>query len=275
VFARQLALPDDWFVGATRAVTRPLGDVYPELACDANGAIADEASRFGKTLAQGLRALGKQKRLDGTVAFDLFQTYGFPLELTRELARESGMTVDEDDVRAALERHRERSRTTAGFSGGLADHSAQIVRYHTATHLLQAALRRVLGDHVIQRGSNITHERLRFDFSHDAKLAPDELARVEALVNDWLSRDLLVERAVMREPDARALGALGAFGEKYGDIVSVYTIVDSATGEVVSRELCGGPHVAGSRELAGRFRITREQAVAAGIRRVRAVLGTV
>jgi alanyl-tRNA synthetase len=183
--------------------------------------------------------------------------------------------IDEDGFRAELARHRDRSRAASGatFEGGLADHSIDIVRLHTVTHLLQAALRDVLGPHVIQRGSNITHERLRFDFSHGDKLAPDQLSRVEARVNGWLVRDLVVERASMSEASARALGAIGAFGEKYGEIVSVYTITNRATGEIVSRELCGGPHVAALGELAGRrFQIVREQAISAGIRRIKAVL---
>ncbi|HEX3764095.1 MAG TPA: hypothetical protein VHW23_35625 [Kofleriaceae bacterium] len=131
----------------------------------------------------------------------------------------------------------------------------------------------MLGPHVIQRGSNLTHERLRFDFSHGDRLAPAQLARIEALVDGWLARDLAVERQVMSEAAARALGAIGAFGEKYGEIVSVYAIVDRATGEVVSREFCGGPHVASTAELRGRrFQIVREQGLAAGVRRIKAVL---
>ncbi|HMG21499.1 MAG TPA: hypothetical protein VK607_09295, partial [Kofleriaceae bacterium] len=156
----------------------------------------------------------------------------------------------------------------------LADDSAEeIVRYHTVTHLLQAALRAVLGDHVIQRGSNITRDRLRFDFSHDGRLTPEQLAQVTARVDGWLARDLVIERAAMAEREARALGAIGAFGEKYGDVVSVYTMADGATGEVVSREFCGGPHVRSGEELRGRrFAIVREQAIASGIRRIKAVL---
>lgn len=275
--------------------------------------IGDELGRFERTLAQGLRLAGmepsRQHRaprgsagsdvatpsdedvpgggtpsglpadgravLDGAVAFDLLQTYGFPFELTRELAEAAGKRVDEGGFRAALEAHRARSRPAGGakFRGGLADHSTAIVQYHTATHLLQAALRAVLGEHVIQRGSNITHERLRFDFSHDDRLAPEDLARVERLVNGWLDRDLVVARAEMSEAQARALGAIGAFGEKYGAIVSVYSIADRTTGEVVSREFCGGPHVGVLGELgARRLQVVREQAVASGIRRIKAVL---
>jgi alanyl-tRNA synthetase len=261
LFARQLGMPVDWYRTA--------------VDDDAiRSTFADEAARFERTLETGLRVLGKRASLDGKVAFDLFQTYGFPFELTRELAAASGKQVDEEGFRAELERHRERSRTTSAgaFEGGLADHSAEIVRYHTLTHLLHAALRRVLGDHVLQRGSNITRERLRFDFPHDRKLTSEQLDRVQALVEGWLARRLVVERATMSESAARALGAIGVFGEKYGETVSVYTITDTDTGEVVSRELCGGPHVASAAELRGNFRIVREEAVSAGIRRIKAVL---
>lgn len=278
VFARRLGLPADWYATAAAVLARTLGDAYPEVARDP-GAIArtigDEIGRFEHTLAHGLRVLERRAALDGKVAFDLFQTYGFPLELTRELAEAAGKRVDEEGFRQELEAHRARSRPAPGatFRGGLADHSAEIVRYHTVTHLLQAALRAVLGDHVIQRGSNLTRERLRFDFSHGDKLAPEQVARVEALVDGWLARDLGIERAAMTEAEARALGAIGAFGEKYGRIVTVYTIVDRATGEVISREFCGGPHVGSAEELRGRrFRIVREQAISSRVRRIKAVL---
>jgi alanyl-tRNA synthetase len=278
VFARRLGLPADWFARGAAIVGRVLGEAYPEVARDPGAivqTIADEATRFERTLAQGLRALERRSVLDGKAAFDLLQTHGFPFELTRELAEAAGKRIDEDDFRRELEAHRERSRAAPGaaFRGGLADHSTEIVRYHTLTHLLQAALREVLGAHVIQRGSNLTHERLRFDFSHDDRLTADQLAHVHARVNGWLARDLVVERASMPLAEARALGAIGAFGDSYGDVVSVYLIADRATGEVVSRELCGGPHVGSVDELHGRrFHILREQAISAGIRRIKAVL---
>ncbi|HEY0483262.1 MAG TPA: alanine--tRNA ligase [Kofleriaceae bacterium] len=279
VFARRLGLPADWYARAAAVVARGLGDAYPELARDPGAivrTIGDEVGRFEHALAHGLRLLENQPALDGKIAFDLLQTHGFPFELTRELAEAAGKPVDEDGFRRELEAHRARSRPAAGgatFRGGLADHSAEIVRYHTVTHLLQAALREVLGPHVIQRGSNLTHERLRFDFSHGDKPAPGQLAAVEARVNGWLGRDLIVERAVMPVAEARALGAIGAFGDSYGAIVSVYSIVDRATGEVVSREFCGGPHVGALDELRGRrLQIVREQAISSGIRRIKAVL---
>ena len=281
VFARGLGLPRDWYARAAATVSAMLGDEYPELARGREAIVAtigDEAARFERTLAHGLRVLEQRAVLDGAAAFDLLQTYGFPFELTRELGQAAGKPIDEEGFRRELEAHRARSRPGPGaaatFRGGLADDPAEvIVRYHTVTHLLQAALRELLGGHVIQRGSNITRDRLRFDFSHDGRVLPDELARVAARVTGWLARDLVVERAAMSEPAARALGAIGAFGEKYGDVVSVYSIADRATGEVVSREFCGGPHVRSLDELRGRrFQIAREQAVAAGIRRIKAVL---
>jgi alanyl-tRNA synthetase len=283
LFARQLGLAPGWHQRAVSVLeTSALGDVYPELRREAahiGEVIAGETAKFERTLAQGLRVLGRRGLhgavVPGEVAFDLFQTYGFPVELTRELARAEGRTIDEPGYLAQLDRHRQLSRTTSAgaFAGGLADGALEIVRYHTLTHLLQAALRRVLGAHVVQRGSNITRQRLRFDFAHDHKLTPAQLRDVEALVNGWLGCDLTVQRATMSEPEARALGAIGAFGEKYGEVVSVYTVADRHSGEVVSREFCGGPHVSSMGELPGRFRITREEAVSAGVRRIKAVLG--
>jgi alanyl-tRNA synthetase len=260
LFAKRRGLPASWF--------EPYDDT---------GVIGDELARFEKTLVQGLKVIGKLPALDGKIAFDLFQTYGFPVELTIEIAAQNGTPVDRESIRTALEEHRQRSRTTQSgtFSGGLADHSEQIVRYHTLTHLLQASLRRVLGEHVVQRGSNITPERLRFDYSHDTKPSPEQLASVERTVNDWLARDLVVERRTMSEPEARALGAIGAFGENYGDVVSVYSIVDVDTLDVISREFCGGPHVQSIKtQLQGRFEIVREQSLSSGVRRIKGILAS-
>ncbi|HEU0035218.1 MAG TPA: alanine--tRNA ligase [Kofleriaceae bacterium] len=276
--ARRLGMPRDWHVPAVGTLATVFDGVYPELGRHADTirrVIDDERERFDRAVGQGTKLVRTIAKLDGKIAFDLFQTHGIPFELTLELAEEQGTTIDREDFNTELERHRALSRTTSSgaFSGGLADHSDAIIRYHTLTHLLHAALREVLGDHVIQRGSNITHDRLRFDFSHDRALSTDELDRVQAIVNGWLARDLVVKRATMPQDEARALGAIGAFGDKYGDTVSVYTIVDRETGDVVSREFCGGPHVQQIRsDLAGQFRIAREHGIAAGIRRIRAVL---
>jgi alanyl-tRNA synthetase len=265
--AQRLGMPADWFRHGVAAVVGPDSSVG-----EIEETIAEELGRFERTLAQGLRILEKFSEIDGKTAFDLCQTHGFPFELTCELAGQIGKQVDREGYVRELERHRAVSRATGEHRGGLADHSDQSVRYHTLTHLLQASLREVLGPHVIQRGSNITHERLRFDFAHDSQVSKDDLARVEAIVNRRLAQPLVVERSVMSEPEARALGAIGAFGEKYGETVSVYTISARDTGEVVSREFCGGPHVASTAELEGRFRITKEQGISAGVRRIKAVL---
>jgi alanyl-tRNA synthetase len=273
LFAKQRNLPRGWHARGVVALVDALGAEYPEIRSpEIVGAIEQELVRFERTLAQGLKVLAKQRTLDGKVAFDLFQTYGFPFELTLEIAENNGQVVDRARFVEELDHHRVKSRTTGSFIGGLADDSDEIVRYHTLTHLLQAALRVVLGSQVIQRGSNITSERLRFDFSYDGKPSPAELERVESIVNGWLARRLVVERVTMSEREARELGAIGAFGEKYGDTVSVYTVIDSSTSQVLSREFCGGPHVRSSSDLAGRFRIVREQGISTGIRRIKAVL---
>jgi alanyl-tRNA synthetase len=201
------------------------------------------------------------------VVFRLYETYGFPAELTAELAEQRGLRVDMDGFWRAFEAHQEQSRQgSAGrFRGGLAERLPATTQLHTATHLLHAALRAVLGAHVEQRGSNITTERLRFDFAHGQRIAPDQIAAVEALVNRQIERDLAVTWAEMDVASARAAGAIGLFGERYGERVRVYTIGD------FSKEICGGPHVERTGEL-GRFRIVKEEAVGSGMRRIRAVL---
>jgi alanyl-tRNA synthetase len=234
--------------------------------------IAGEVARFTHTLAQGERRLAKMlsrlqgKVLSGAEAFELYESCGFPLELTEEIAAEQGYKVDRRGFYAAQEEHRRKSRGTgARFAGGLADHSPAVVRLHTATHLLHAALRRVLGKHVRQKGSNITRERLRFDFTHPQALTAKEIKRVEEMVNEQIRRDIPVERKEMSLAKAKTLGALGFFEEKYGERVSVYRIGD------FSLEICGGPHVRRTGEL-GTFRIVEEEALGAGVRRLRAIL---
>jgi alanyl-tRNA synthetase len=276
VYARQLGMHGGWcdaFMDALRGV---MGDAYPELKTNRDligRVIAAEDRKFGESIEKGMREFGKLQSVSGENAFDLYQTYGFPWELTYELAQARGLRPDRAEFEAAFTRHKDLSRTASAgtFKGGLADHSDVVVRYHTATHLLHQALRTVLGGHVIQRGSNINAERTRFDFSHPQKVTPDELHRVEELVNGWIARDLPMTREMMTQEHARELGALGAFGEKYGDTVSVYTVSDPDTGEVISREFCGGPHVEQTGVI-GAFRIVKEEAVAAGIRRIKAVI---
>jgi alanyl-tRNA synthetase len=221
--------------------------------------------------ARPSRRVGAVPALTGTItgeaAFNLFETFGFPLPLTVELAREQGLAVDETGFAALYSEHKELSRRGVDrkFRGGLAERSEQTTRLHTATHLLHAALRQVLGPDVRQRGSNITAGRLRFDFAHPRRLTPDELRQVERIVNAQIERHLPVTVDVMPLAQAPAQGALALFGDKYGEQVKVYAIGD------FSKEVCGGPHVAHTGEL-GSFQISEEEAVAQSVRRIRATL---
>ncbi len=228
-----------------------------------------EKERFGKTLEKGLRQFEKvsSKDIDGETAFHLFDTFGFPLELTIELAEEKGLKVDVDGYEKKFKEHQEKSRTASQgkFKGGLAGNSEVETRYHTATHLLNAALKQVVGPDVHQKGSNITDERMRFDFSCDHKLSDEEKKQAEDLVNKWIEEGYDVTVEEMPKEDAVASGAECMFIEKYPDIVTVYSIGD------FSKELCGGPHVKNTKEL-GHFRIKKEEASSAGVRRIKAVL---
>ena len=256
-----------------------LSAVYPELEQQRESiflALDEEESRFQRSLARGEQAFERavaalrssgETVMQGRDVFHLYDTFGFPAELTEELALQQGLTVDMPGFEAAFAEHQQRSRQggTARFRGGLAERMPETIAYHTATHLLHEALRRVLGPHVEQRGSNITAERLRFDFAHGEKLTPEQLRDVEGLVNRQIARDLPVSWAEMSVAQAKAEGAIGLFEERYGDRVKVYTIGD------FSREICGGPHVDNTGSL-GRFSIVKEEAVGSGVRRVRAVL---
>ncbi|UCE11454.1 MAG: alanine--tRNA ligase [Candidatus Thorarchaeota archaeon] len=230
-----------------------------------------EEAKFRKTLGKALRKFDRILQEAGTVtgkdAFLLFTSFGLPLEMTRDLAEEKRIEINMEEFTEEFERHREISRTATEwkFSGGLADHSEEITMLHTATHLLQEALRRVLGEKVSQSGSNITKERLRFDFTFDRKLTPEEVKEVEDLVNGVIGRNLEVTQEFMSLDDALASGALAFFKETYGDEVSVYYVGD------FSKEICGGPHVQRS-GLLGRFRIAKQKKIGAGIIRIRAVL---
>jgi alanyl-tRNA synthetase len=273
----QAGLDASAWADASKEVVRLYGSAYLELerrSADIAEQLAAELNRFQKTLERGtahiqreLRRLrgSHQKVLAGDVAFQLYETYGFPVELTQELAGEEGVRVDLEGYRRSQEQHREASRSVMQAAGGLMDDSEESVRYHTATHLLHAALRRVLGEHVFQRGSNITKERLRFDFSHPAPLTRDQVAAVEALVQEWIDAGIPVEREILPQEEARRQGAIGLFDEHYSGLVSIYRIGDK------SLEFCGGPHVRNTHEL-GRFKIVKEQSVGAGLRRIRAVL---
>lgn len=249
-------------------------DVYDEVVRNKEFILQNlmtEERKFRKTLNKALRKLERilqeTDTITGEDAFLLFTSFGLPVEMTREIAVENGIKVDMVEFQREFEHHREISRTaTQGkFKGGLADHSEEITRLHTATHLLQAALRKVLGTQVQQNGSNITRDRLRFDFTFDRKLTPEEIKEVERLVNDVISEDIKVVRRMMPYDDAIAAGALGFFKENYGDIVSVYSVDD------FSMELCGGPHVEHTGVL-GTFKITKQEKIGAGLMRIKAVL---
>ncbi len=266
------------FAGAVAAVViDEYGESYPELAKNKDKIFEElelEETRFKQTLEKGLKKIKdviaesrKTEKILGSEAFMQFSTYGFPLELTREIAKEHGIGVDEEGFHEEFKKHQELSRTASGgmFKGGLADAGEKSAQLHTATHLLLAALRKVLGEHVFQKGSNITAERLRFDFSHDKKMTPEEIQQVEKLVNVAISKDIPVKCEEMTLEEAQKEGAMGVFGEKYGDKVKVYSILD------LSREICGGPHATQTGEL-GKFRIAKEEASSAGVRRIKAVL---
>ncbi|HVU06221.1 MAG TPA: alanine--tRNA ligase [Candidatus Paceibacterota bacterium] len=237
--------------------------------------ISKEADKFAKTLDQGVKEfekLAKTGKVTATDAFTLFSSYGFPIDMTIELARGKDLVVDRGAYEIEFKKHQDLSRAGAEqkFKGGLGDTSDMSLRYHTATHLLHKALHEVLGDHVMQKGSNITPERLRFDFTHTAKMTDDEKKRVEDIVNAKIKAALPVNKVELPKEEALKTGAYHFFGDKYGDVVSVYYIGDDLAG-AYSKEFCGGPHVMNTKEL-GTFKIQKEEAVSAGVRRIKAVL---
>jgi alanyl-tRNA synthetase len=276
---RKLGVDGVFLAGIAAVVVDKFGGPYPELVENRSRVVDElegEEKKFLETLQKGEHEFEKmlpnllknpQKVMSGRLAFKLYDTYGFPIELTEELAAESGMTVNREEFDEAFKKHQELSRAGSEqvFKGGMADHGEQAVMYHTATHLLHKALRMVLGDHVAQKGSNITAERMRFDFSHGAPMSPEEIARVQAIVNEQIARDLPVSMEMMGLEEAKASGAIALFGEKYEAQVKVYTIGD------FSKEVCGGPHVDRIGKL-GKFVIQKEQSSSAGVRRIRAVL---
>ena len=282
---QKIGIEQDFTSEIVKVVVEVYKQVYSELNQGKIGVeIKKEELKFRETLGRAMVRFDEvvetfingqltDKILQRHTVFDLFQSYGLPFETIKELAKEKGIGIDEVAFEEDLNKHQELSRTqSAGqFKGGLASHSDKTVRLHTATHLMNAALRKVLGENVWQKGSNITEERTRFDFTHDAKMTDEQKQEVEKLVNDWISRDLSVKKEVMPLEEARKLGAIGVFGEKYPDTVSVYTVLDSKNGEVVSREFCGGPHVEHTGVI-GKFKIQKEEAVAAGVRRIKAVI---
>ena len=254
-----------------------LKEMYPELEKNRDIikiVILEEKDKFIKTLAHGerefqkeIKKLGDNKKIPGQVVFKLYDTYGFPPEVTKELAKENGYEIDLEEFEELFKKHQEKSRLGAEqkFKGGLADQSENTIAYHTATHLLNAALKVVLGPDTHQRGSNITAERMRFDFNCDHKLTDEEKQKTEELVNKWIKEELPVTVETMKKEDAVKSGAECMFIEKYPDEVTVYSIGD------VSKELCGGPHVKNTKEL-GRFKIKKEESSSSGVRRIKAVL---
>ncbi len=227
-----------------------------------------EAVKFAKTLEKGMKEAEKISIIDAKKTFDLYQTYGFPLELTVEMFKEKGQDVDIEEFRKEFVKHQDKSRTAAAgmFKGGLGGHSEMEVKLHTATHLLHSALRKILGTHVSQKGSNITEERLRFDFSHSEKLTEEQIKQVEDLVNDQIAKKLVVTKVEMPKQKALDEGALAFFPEKYPEITNVYTIGDEDN--FFSKELCGGPHVTNLTEIGGRVNIYKEESAGAGVRRI-------
>ena len=264
----------DWEQKIAKLIIEKNKIYYPEMVDNESvvyEVLNNEKIKFNRTLEKGLREFEKATRnnndIDGQTAFRLFDTYGFPLELTEELAKERGLNVDTEGFALKFKAHQELSRTSSQgkFKGGLAGNSELETKYHTATHLLNAALKEVISPDIHQRGSNITDERMRFDFNCDHKLTDEEKQKVEELVNKWIKDELEVTFKEMNKDDAIASGAECMFIEKYPDRVTVYSI------GTVSKELCGGPHVKNTKEL-GTFKIKKEEASSSGVRRIKAVL---
>jgi len=307
-YGKQLGINDIFTFKIANVVIEMYRDVYLELSSNRmfiEEQLVREEEKFTKTLEKGLKVLEKMKPkktisflsksffteygLSGDVLFNLYSTYGFPIEMSleeikklyQEYNREQGVSITEltkDDenrilqqFHESLKKHQELSRAGAEqkFKGGLADHSEHVVKYHTAAHLMLAALRQVLGSHVTQKGSNITAERLRFDFSHPQKLTLEQIKQVEDLVNQTIVRDLPVKMEEMSLDEAKEQGAMGVFESRYGEKVKVYTIAEN--GKIFSKEICGGPHVEKIGQL-GHFKILKEESVSAGARRIKAVL---
>ncbi len=286
-YGKLLGIEGEFLMKLTEIIVNQMRSEYPELQENLQfitSQLAQEEDRFQATLERGLREFSRMSaggKLSGQEVFTLFSTYGFPYEMTEELAKEKNISVNKKEFDEEFSKHQELSRKGAEgkFKGGLADTEEATKKLHTATHLLQAALRKVLGDRVQQRGSNITAERLRFDFVHPEKMTAEQLKKVEELVNGAIAADYKVECREMPTAEAEKSGALGFFGHKYGDTVKVYTVGAGPTSprlrgtskDVFSKEICGGPHAEHTGEL-GKFKILKEEAVSAGVRRIKAVL---
>ena len=279
-YSRFLGIAPGFTVTLAETICEKYKHIYPELAANLATCKADleaEENRFNQTLDKGAAMFAKvaeqlklhnQTQISGKTAFKLYDTFGYPLEMTLELAKEQGLEVDVAGFDEANRKHQELSRTTSAgsFKAGLQDNSEVVTRMHTATHLLHAALHKVLGPTANQKGSNITAERLRFDFTWPEKMTDEQIAAVEKLVNEWIQQGIEVTKKTTTVEEAKSEGAMALFGSKYGDQVTLYTIGD------VSKEICCGPHVQNTSEL-GSFKIQKEQSSSAGVRRIKAVIG--
>ena len=282
---RTLGISSNFTSEVGKTVIDTYSRIYPELKKNKSRIIDEmdkEETKFRNTLEKGIRVLEREiekakkdclEHFPAIVCFDLYQSFGFPIEMTEEVAKEKGLAVKKEEFEKKLKEHQELSRkaTEQKFKGGLADTKAKTTRLHTATHLLNEALRRVVDKKIYQRGSNITVERLRFDFPLDRKLTDDEIKKIEEFVNKRIEEGLEVKMETMSLDEAKKAGAHGVFDAKYGEKVKVYTIGCPKTKEVISKEICGGPHVKNTKEL-GKFKIVKEESVAAGVRRIKAVL---
>jgi alanyl-tRNA synthetase len=271
-FAKKLNINENFTSGVVQSFIDVYSDEYKNLKeknDEIKKIIDDEESKFRKTLENGLKEFEKYAtgNISGDNAFNLLQSFGFPIELTEELAKEKGVSVEMDKFKVLKDAHSEASRTASAgkFKGGLGGDSEMETKYHTATHMLHKALHMVLGEGATQKGSNITTERLRFDFAFERKLTPEEIKKVEDIVNENIQKDLNVTRSEMTLDEAKNMGAIGLFGDKYGEKVSVYAV------DGFSLELCGGPHVTHTGDM-GVFKIVKEEAVSAGVRRIKATL---
>lgn len=277
-FGKQIDMPDNFTPEIAKVIINQYCEVYPELKRNEKFILEQlklEEERFARTLEQGTKEFEKLVaqmvfggKISGRKAFHLYDTFGFPIEMTVELAKEKNLEVDMEGFEKAFKKHQELSKAGSEqkFKGGLADNSEATTRLHTATHLLHKALRIVLGEEVAQKGSNITVDRLRFDFSFGRKVEPDELQKVEDIVNDVIKANLPISCEEMTVEQAKEQGAIGLFGDKYGEMVKVYTMGD------FSKEICGGPHANSTGELES-FKIQKEQSSSAGVRRIRATIG--
>ncbi|MDD4358821.1 MAG: alanine--tRNA ligase [Candidatus Pacebacteria bacterium] len=275
-YARLIELDLNYAENLFSVIINKYIEVYPELKANRENIFTVsnlEKEKFEKTLEKGLKELDKLTRIDSENAFFIYQTFGFPIEMIKEEAEKKGIKIDEEGFREKLRKHQEISRAGAlkKFGGVGVNAGAEEAKLHTATHLLHQALREVLGEHVKQMGSNIDAERLRFDFSHNAKLGDEEIKEVEDIVNERIQKGFVVEKEVKSLKEALESNALAFFKEKYPDNVNVYTIKNPETGKIYSKEICAGPHAESSKDL-GKFKIQKESSSSSGVRRIKAIL---